>query len=514
MSDINDVPKKSKLYELDTYKEIEWLLRIQSQELIQKKDRTRIISIINSPGSELKKFISKISEKISMDVIKLNHINILKGLNKKNLKISSEFLEKVKNFIDNIETESDKDLNAENIPEKSIIDEKEGHKIDYKPAFKLKLIMIDAEELFENEIMRILHDFIQEYIDFLDVHEPPFMDKFPILILIFNDITQIPREIVDKTDITFKIPYLTNIQRLEVLEDLIFGLDIHTVDISKLSRITEGWNTEDLKKLVYVATLKWRILNSIEQEKRVKKRTEDDLHKGENGKGDEKSEKPEELTEKPSNLESSKANQQRNIPIQNLSERNPVLANDSPTLTHEKYIKIKKISRIPFTIEIFEDIINNGILKPLNRSPSFNLIDYTGNIASNSAQNSQKYKMPKIESPSVSLNMNDPNIFNTDSDTKGKNQSISAIIQRGINITELNSFTSNQLYQFAAATNFEQLILVLEKLSQGKKLDEIDRMILSDFPFVLKDDPQKSIVKLTNARNRINRIKKISPDLD
>ena len=79
---------------------------------------------------------------------------------------------------------------------------------------------------------------------------------------------------------------------------------------------------------------------------------------------------------------------------------------------------------------------------------------------------------------------------------------------RGVNITDFNSFTTTQFYQFGAVNKFDELIAILEKISTGKMLDELDRNILADYPFILKDDPKKAMVRLTNAKNRIDRIKK------
>ncbi|MHA1820983.1 MAG: hypothetical protein ACTSVC_10955, partial [Promethearchaeota archaeon] len=74
---------------------------------------------------------------------------------------------------------------------------------------------------------------------------------------------------------------------------------------------------------------------------------------------------------------------------------------------------------------------------------------------------------------------------------------------------ELNSFTSNQLYQFAASTKFDELVTVLEKLANNLALDDLDRKTLSDFPFVLKDPPKKALVLLNNAKTRVDRLKKM-----
>jgi hypothetical protein len=91
---------------------------------------------------------------------------------------------------------------------------------------------------------------------------------------------------------------------------------------------------------------------------------------------------------------------------------------------------------------------------------------------------------------------------------ESQNDSKDITILRGVNITDFNSFTTTQFYQFGAVNKFDELIAILEKISTGKILDELDRNILADYPFILKDDPKKAMVRLTNAKNRIDRIKK------
>ena len=80
----------------------------------------------------------------------------------------------------------------------------------------------------------------------------------------------------------------------------------------------------------------------------------------------------------------------------------------------------------------------------------------------------------------------------------------------GLGLPEIDSFTSSQLYQYAAATKFEELTSTLEKLDQAKKLDEVDRRVLADYAFILKDPPSRALLKLTNARKTIDRIQKIA----
>jgi hypothetical protein len=172
---------------------------------------------------------------------------------------------------------------------------------------------------------------------------------------------------------------------------------------------------------------------------------------------------------------------------------------------------------IPFTLDIFEEIIKKKQISPLREFPSLNMIsninDSTGNIANNTFGTLKSmYKagnyVNQIENTPKSLNLNKENANNINLNGNELNPNDMTLI-RGSNITEINSFTTNQLYQFAASNDFEVLIQVLEKLDQGRLLDDIDRKLLSDYSFILKDKPKTALSKLTNAKNRVDKMRNL-----
>jgi len=252
-------------------------------------------------------------------------------------------------------------------------------------------------------------------------------DYFVILRILADNI---PQEFIEHADFVFKIPYPSKIQRINILEKLLENLDVHTVDITHLSELTEDkWNVQDLKRLVFTTFLHWKTLNYTEFKSQLKN--------------------------------------------QDLTDQ---VVSKSPW---------DSINKIPLTTEIFALLIQNHQIQPACYL-GYNHDEHTMNI--DVKQDSQLEKRAMINS-SLHLSQN--------------------YLLEGLGLSEINSFTSSQLYQYAATNHFEELTVILEKLDQGKKLDEKDRNILADYAFILKDPPNRALLKLTNAKKTIDRIQKL-----
>ncbi len=257
--------------------------------------------------------------------------------------------------------------------------------------------------------------------------------------------SEFPRELVNLFDFTFVIPYPSKIQRINIFESLLEQLNIHTVDITHLADLTED---------------KWNVLDLKRlvdrafiqwkllnyTEYKIRAHNEDYTDKDQIEAEDEEQQKK--SIPKPVNI-------------------------------------LNGIPKIPLTGEIFSNLIITGKIRPLSLHNSYKFIE-TPPIENNIES--------KIDQQSPSYSKNIPGSTNS---------------FEGLGISEIDSFTSSQLYQYAAANKFEELTSTLEKLDQGKKLDEVDRIVLADFAFILKDPPNRALLKLTNARKTIDRIFKL-----
>ncbi len=93
--------------------------------------------------------------------------------------------------------------------------------------------------------------------------------------------------------------------------------------------------------------------------------------------------------------------------------------------------------------------------------------------------------------------------WETQEDFKGKRQSILEEIDQ----ERYSDFMEDQLYESAASKNYNELVLIIDKLTNKEVLEENDRKILSEYPFILNESPEKAQLKLEKGKKRIEQIK-------
>lgn len=71
-----------------------------------------------------------------------------------------------------------------------------------------------------------------------------------------------------------------------------------------------------------------------------------------------------------------------------------------------------------------------------------------------------------------------------------------------------SEFMLNQLYENAASENYNELVLIIDKLDKEEPLEENDRKLLSKYPFILNSAPSKAQLLLEKAKKRIDMITK------
>jgi hypothetical protein len=70
-----------------------------------------------------------------------------------------------------------------------------------------------------------------------------------------------------------------------------------------------------------------------------------------------------------------------------------------------------------------------------------------------------------------------------------------------------SNFMLDQLYENAAAENYNELVIIIDKLAKNEPLEDNDREILAEYPFVLNDNPSRAQINLEKAKKRIDLIK-------
>ncbi len=68
----------------------------------------------------------------------------------------------------------------------------------------------------------------------------------------------------------------------------------------------------------------------------------------------------------------------------------------------------------------------------------------------------------------------------------------------------VSEFMLNQFYENAAFKNYNELLLIIDKLNKKEVLEENDRKLLSKYPFVLNDTPAKAQLYLEKAKKRVD----------
>jgi len=81
-------------------------------------------------------------------------------------------------------------------------------------------------------------------------------------------------------------------------------------------------------------------------------------------------------------------------------------------------------------------------------------------------------------------------------------------IINGIHEMGLSEFMLNQLYENAASKNYNELLIIIDKLQKNEVLEDNERKILARYPFILNDSPNIANLNLEKAKKRVDLLKK------
>jgi hypothetical protein len=510
----------------------------------------RIISVYDSIGSELTDIIQAVCSKFSAESLPLDL--------SKNEDLSS-IINQMTAKVADIENKNKKQDDIIKEPSKPSNIQKEIDKITTdgeKPSSPHRKILILNYPYLVNKTEfetanRFIDNFSKKVPEILKISSSiPFF-----LIIIIGENNQIPREVTNLVDYSILVPYPDKIKRLEIVDKMLSDLEIHTVEINELADSTENWNVKDLQRLINAGYMKWKLLNMVDKDQSLDNDKETEGVKSENLSTiivpEIKEKEPAAINSSDNNQvkdfldavdknekkskKSTKSNKESTI-------KDKITAADANILSGAK-IDIKSIEPlkfdnkagietnflmkntkldyiIPFTMEIFRTIISKKQVLPLNEYYSEEIIknvnemNTSGNYGLlNSILSQSSFSVGSISrKPTYSTTIQKGSMSKLDdlNDAGVKNDDFQ--ILRSVNSTELNSFTSTQFYQFAASQKFDELVSVVEKLDQGKQLDGVDRNLLADYAFILKEEPKKALVRLTNAKNRIDKIRKVTKE--
>ena len=82
------------------------------------------------------------------------------------------------------------------------------------------------------------------------------------------------------------------------------------------------------------------------------------------------------------------------------------------------------------------------------------------------------------------------------------------MIINGIREMGVSEFMLNQLYENAASKNYNELLIIIDKLNKQEPLEDNERKILARYPFILNDSPNIANLNLEKAKKRVDLLKK------
>lgn len=206
------------------------------------------------------------------------------------------------------------------------------------------------------------------------------------------------------------------------------------------------------------------------------------------------------------------------IPLLNLSERETILRNfaeKNPKISFDinaivkstENWEVKDIKQLLKTA-IFKHFLNADLNETSNEITDIiiNLIESGEYIPSMNSKFSLIEQ--NEERNSNGYRKHSETIVKTTEKEKTSVERINGIVDT-IQQERYSEFMLNQLYENAASKNYNELLIIIDKLSKNEKIEENDRKIIGKYPFVLNDAPNLAHINLEKAKKRVDQMKQV-----
>jgi len=197
---------------------------------------------------------------------------------------------------------------------------------------------------------------------------------------------------------------------------------------------------------------------------------------------------------------------ERETILRNFSEKNPKISFDINTVVnYTDNWEVKDIDQLLKTA-IFKHFLNADLNETSNEVTDkiINLIESGEYIPSKNG------KLSSIEQKEENLKNQNQNgidfISKSHEDKQRKLEDVNDLID-SIRDERYSEFMLNQLYESAASKNFNELLVIIDKLNKNESIEENDRKIIAKYPFILNDAPNLAQINLEKAKKRIDLIK-------
>ncbi|MFX1376708.1 MAG: hypothetical protein ACFFA0_12940 [Promethearchaeota archaeon] len=196
---------------------------------------------------------------------------------------------------------------------------------------------------------------------------------------------------------------------------------------------------------------------------------------------------------------------ERETVFRDFLEKNPKIVFDINALVNYtdnwEVIDIKQLLKVA----IFKHFLNSELNETSNEITHIllDLIDSGEFIPSNTPKTS-----------------NSQHFVEEDKENQYSTKYISNIEEEGLNMSNeitpyinsirelrISDFMLNQLYENAAFLNYNELLLIIDKLNKKEPIEENDRKLIAKYPFILNDSPNRAQINLEKAKKRVDRIK-------
>ncbi|MFX1498217.1 MAG: hypothetical protein ACFFBH_11865 [Promethearchaeota archaeon] len=193
---------------------------------------------------------------------------------------------------------------------------------------------------------------------------------------------------------------------------------------------------------------------------------------------------------------------EREVFLRNYSEGKPKIVFDISTLINYtrdwEILDIKNLIKLA----IFKHFLNFELNKTSNEITDVitNLID------SGEFKPSIYYKDPRFRDEFEDL---DRESLATEKHFKDKELAFTKLqsIVSEIQDQPISEFMLSQLYENAASKNYTELVIIIDKLNKNEILEENERKLLANYPFILNNSPNRAQIHLEKAKKKIDHIR-------
>ena len=197
---------------------------------------------------------------------------------------------------------------------------------------------------------------------------------------------------------------------------------------------------------------------------------------------------------------------ERETILRNFSEKNPKLVFDINTIINStENWEVKDIYQL-LKIAIFKHHLNSD-LNTVSNEITDTILDLieTGEFIPSKIIND---RIPKVKDKTEDL-IQDNIVRSTEvKETDVENLREKDMIINGIREMGVSEFMLNQLYENAASKNYNELLIIIDKLNKQEPLEDNERKILARYPFILNDSPNMAHLNLEKAKKRVDLLKK------